>query len=493
MSAYEEAERRLGRKLTDSERRIDILGYDADLEEGKKRLYRAIEKEKIRVISQRVAGRRAKVKMTQEMRDALAWLHERGIAHAHAELRAAGVEPEKQYAADPRLRGLAGLLRLLQSMLGRVSRRIDLELKIRTGRGKQIDVRIDSAAKRALARAMEKKVPGSLAIAADLVSSAMARGLAEGFEPQADLFPCWEYSAVMDGATCANCRALDGTRYPNWAAIMVVLPDGGPNPLCLGNGRCRCRPVPCPLTQLFLPEKPPPKGVPPSEKVTISNKETVGYSPGRWTMVERADAEEALGLLDETFVLPADAPVIPVLRANAWEDSNTGGSFAWSFKDGPSEIVLNPSNEESPLVYGLAHEFGHYLDMTLGGNEDGRWKYLTHRAFGDLVNEGDRAVFLDSPLGEVFAAIMESPSFQKMHGRSWDEMYWENPWEVFARAVGQFVVTRQKNPGGLKYVKYINGKFERASGWHPQWEDDEFAPIGEALERFFRGQGLLRE
>ena len=38
--------------------------------------------------------------------------------------------------------------------------------------------------------------------------------------------------------------ALERTTYPTWEAISAVLPGGGPNPLCFGDGRCRCRPVP---------------------------------------------------------------------------------------------------------------------------------------------------------------------------------------------------------------------------------------------------------
>lgn len=245
---YADAEKRLGRPLSSSERRIDIAGYDADLEEGKRRLAEAIEKEKRRVIREALAGRYARMQLTGEMQKALEWLHWRGVQHAHAELRAAGVEPTREYAVP---RGLRGLLELLTGMLGSIGRRITLEIAVRTeGPKKQVQAELTGAVRDALAKAVEKRVPGALAAAADLVSSAMARGLEEGFSLDAELFQWWEYSAVMDGATCAPCRALDGTRYPSWAAIMVVLPNGGPNPLCLGGGRCRCRPVPGELAAL---------------------------------------------------------------------------------------------------------------------------------------------------------------------------------------------------------------------------------------------------
>lgn len=241
MSAYEEAERRLGRQLTDSERRIDLIQYDHDLERGKQKLYKAIEAEKARVIKARLKGRRARMKVTRDMVEALVFLHRRGIAHAHEELRKAGIEPSRKYASRRELQALGGLLDLLRQLLTRVTRRVEIEI---IKRRKALDVDLSTAVIASLARAMEKQVPGSLSVAADLVSTAMAGGLEEGFEQDAELFETWEYSAVMDGATCTVCREYDGTVYPSWAAIMAVLPNGGPNPLCLGNGRCRCRPVP---------------------------------------------------------------------------------------------------------------------------------------------------------------------------------------------------------------------------------------------------------
>lgn len=239
---YAEAEKRLGRPLSEGERRIDIARYEHDLESGKKKLHQAIEKEKSRVIAARLKGRRTRMKVTPEMIEALAFLHRRGLAHARAELRRAGVEPSRRMASKEELAGLRSLLSLLRSLLGRVTRRVELELQV--GRTKKIEVSLTSATISALARAMEKKVPGSLAVAADLVSSAMAGGLEEGFEGDADLFQYWEWSAIMDGGTCGPCREMDGKHFPSFAAIMAV---GFPYPNCLGGTRCRCRPVPGPL------------------------------------------------------------------------------------------------------------------------------------------------------------------------------------------------------------------------------------------------------
>jgi hypothetical protein len=49
----------------------------------------------------------------------------------------------------------------------------------------------------------------------------------------------------LDGGTCDICAPMDGTEYHSLDELYTVLPDFGPNPNCLGGGRCRCRAIPC--------------------------------------------------------------------------------------------------------------------------------------------------------------------------------------------------------------------------------------------------------
>jgi hypothetical protein len=93
---------------------------------------------------------------------------------------------------------------------------------------------------------LDKKIPGSRDAASRVISGLMIGGIGEVYEQNANLFPCFMYSAVMDGATCAVCQTYDGARYQSWDEGEMDLPMGGPNPRCLGDGRCRCRLVPCP-------------------------------------------------------------------------------------------------------------------------------------------------------------------------------------------------------------------------------------------------------
>ncbi|MBA2740988.1 MAG: hypothetical protein H0U46_03150 [Actinobacteria bacterium] len=104
---------------------------------------------------------------------------------------------------------------------------------------------------------LDKRIPGSRDAASRLVSSLLIGGIGEVYEENADLFPCFIYSAVMDGATCEVCRHYDGNRYPSWLDATIDLPGGGPNPRCLGDGRCRCRIVPCAPGDIYYKRIPP--------------------------------------------------------------------------------------------------------------------------------------------------------------------------------------------------------------------------------------------
>lgn len=237
---FDDAEVRLGRPLKAAERHIDIPGTVQALETAKKKLTAAIETEKRRAIRRYArTGVRPAVDVTPEMRQILTGLFDRGQREARAEIRAAGKkphEPDDELLAERDEPRLLDLLGRLQVYLGRIGIRIEREGAITQGLG--------SLGVEGLVRELGRRVPGALDTASRVVSSALDAGIGAVYEQNDDLFDGWAYTAVLDGATCDECDALDGTEYDSWAAIQEVLPDGGPNPECYGNGRCRCRAVP---------------------------------------------------------------------------------------------------------------------------------------------------------------------------------------------------------------------------------------------------------
>lgn len=238
MTLHAEAARRLGRPLTPGETAIDLASADRALEAGKEELRAAIEAEKARAIRRLVRLDQApRLEVTAAMLRALARLHVAGRDAALAETRKLLGEIPVLLAEPDVPAELAGPVAQLRAHLAGIGARIETSSDT---------VGLGRLAAGALERALVRRVPGALDAASRLVSGAYGDGLAAGFAPSLALFAGWVYSSIQDAARCTICAYYDGHRYDSWDAIQVVLPNGGPNPACHGDGRCRCRPVPVP-------------------------------------------------------------------------------------------------------------------------------------------------------------------------------------------------------------------------------------------------------
>lgn len=237
-AAQAAAERRLGRELTTGEVHVDLISLDRALAEGKATLAEAIAAEQSRVAGRIARGYPERMTVSAAMIRALRALREAGRALALAEMRSMGVEPELTFASVDPADPLAPVLGVLQASLRSIDVRID-----RRG----IEGDLGALSTRAVRRALER-VPGALDVASRLVSTTLADGLHDVYEVHRELFPAWQYSAVMDAGTCAECAARDGEIYLSLDEMYLALPNFGPNPLCFGDGRCRCRGVPVPPT-----------------------------------------------------------------------------------------------------------------------------------------------------------------------------------------------------------------------------------------------------
>ena len=83
-------------------------------------------------------------------------------------------------------------------------------------------------------------VPGSLGIASKVISTALDEGMAATFSDVADLVSGWEFSSVLDGATCSECESMDCETFETLEEIEVLIPL----PDCEGGGSCRCGAIP---------------------------------------------------------------------------------------------------------------------------------------------------------------------------------------------------------------------------------------------------------
>jgi hypothetical protein len=227
----------IGRELREAERAIDVIGIDSALNKAKDDLEAAIEKEKRRVVRAIMAGRVARLRPTSEMAAVLRRLHRLGKREAALELDRLGY-PRRALAVEPLDfdEELGPLAARLRTLLGSISARVHNEV---------LEVGLSDVAASAVLRAA-LRVPGARDAASRIISSAFTNGLTATFETYSEIVSCWEYSAVLDAGVCERCRQWDGERFYSLATLYAVLPDFGPNPECLGDGRCRCRAVPCP-------------------------------------------------------------------------------------------------------------------------------------------------------------------------------------------------------------------------------------------------------
>lgn len=234
----------VGRPLRLAEEAIDVVRLDDSLNAAKDELEQAIRDEMLRAVSVWItAGGRPSLRVTDAMRAPLQALEDLGREEAWNELDRLGYP----------VAGRAG--RSFEIEEGRPDDR-DVEAYLRrnlVGLEVRIEeelVRADLAelSSSALAHAL-LRIPGGRDIASRIVSTALVNGLGLTFDQVAaeGLVGGWEYTAVLDGGTCDRCAPLDGTRYATLEELFRVLPDFGPNPRCLGGGRCRCRAVPIPF------------------------------------------------------------------------------------------------------------------------------------------------------------------------------------------------------------------------------------------------------
>lgn len=258
---YAAAESRLGRTLHPGERHVDIATILAELDAGKHRLRRAVQKEQKRVAEQAAEGRHdVQMHVTDEMVAALNWLREQGVREARRELARHGVRPATARTfARPRTSGVRALANRLAGWLPTIS--------VRT-RGRAVQLQLAGEAQRAILESAAR-VPGALDAASRLVSSAYYGGMGDVFSNSASLISGWTYSAILDGGTCPPCEDMDGTHYDTWEEAEEDMPGGGPNPDCDGDGRCRCR---------LVPEGPAEEQTGPSAAATVAEAESGGYA-----------------------------------------------------------------------------------------------------------------------------------------------------------------------------------------------------------------------
>lgn len=246
--ALADAERRLARDLTPGERRIDVVRIGRDLKAGKRRLLEEVRREQRRAARRWASNRSRGIRLerTDRLTGVLVGLYEKGIDHARAEVRDAGLDPDapaRTLAQDPReIRG-GQTTRRFQAIVAALDVRLaDLSAKLE---GETISWDLGSLSAAAITQAV-LGLPGARSVATDFVSPPMYAGMGSVWDDlsTAGVVERWTATAILDAATCGPCEANDGATYESWADAQVDFPGGGPYVECDGGPRCRCRLVP---------------------------------------------------------------------------------------------------------------------------------------------------------------------------------------------------------------------------------------------------------
>lgn len=468
----------------------------------------ALDREKRRAIHELAVhgGHAEPLHVTPELEAVMGALVDAGRRHARAEIAAMGVELPTTFA-DPIRTPTAATLRLLRRFAAVLDR--GLNAIFLRARDETIGLELGGIAQDKLAAAVEEKVPGTLDLASRIVSGLLDSGLAEVYEQAEEFFPCWRYSAVLDSGTCVYCRALDGAEFESLAGLYTVLPNFGPNPLCLGDGRCRCRGVPC-----------PPGDAPPTdfEGARVYTPRELVENEVRSSLMNR-DVDAALDAIEQA--LPEIVSDQTVKRVVLKPEDPTPSKLG-NIRAGGYEAKLNrmTGDMHSPTIlmnrfdslrrYTLVHEFGHYLDMQWLGRGNGD---EDTGGFGSMKMTVGRDA--DMPwreeMTQLFLAIVNSPSVKQLLADKDDTLgiaqrlnaipgrmpvsagkihdaiaYLTDPTELWARAFAQYVAEKSGDEQMLEWIRGNDGTDPLDTSPFPQqWPEWEFKFIAARMERLF--------
>lgn len=463
-AAVELAEAMVGRTLRKAEQAIDVLRLDQALNGAKDELEAAIFAEMIAATASWVAGVATSpaLRVTPDMLLPLDRLVQIGRDEGLLELERLGYEgvqgPARLFAhatPAPEGRDLEGYLR---TNLARIERHIEDEL---------VTADLGAASQSAIAQAL-LAVPGGRDIASRVISTALIDGLGMTFEANEHLIRCWEYTAVLDAGTCPRCAPLDGKRYDSLQALFVDLPNFGPNPHCRGGGRCRCRAVPCKVSDVGQNA---PDATPAADLARAGEL----LNP-RITGELKKEIDLGIAAIEKVHDLPADMGKLDVLRYSG----NREGGYRYrapraGIRARNEAVDIQVNGKAVDPAGTLTHEVGHWIDdqgigKTLGtpggASEAPNLADLAElkRAIEDTAAYDRLLELRDSPTAKVKVTVrvrdnegVHETELERAPDRQ-HVRYLLTPEELFARAYSQWIATRSESKALIGRIASDVGK-----------------------------------
>jgi hypothetical protein len=160
-----------------------------------------------------------------------------------------------------------------------------------------------------------------------------------------------------------------------------------------------------------------------------------------------------------------ELPLLPV----RWGIPRTGEVALYTVADDLNQPVwLTVDSRRGRWHAGMVHEIGHFLD---------------HQGIGppvDFASRGDRL------LGAWRTAVRRSRAVRSLRRFPESDSYFGRPEELWARCYLQWIALRSGNERLRRQVVELRGHDPADAAFYAQWDDDDFMPIADAIDRLFR-------
>lgn len=208
----------------------------------------------------------------------------------------------------------------------------------------------------------------------------------------------------------------------------------------------------------------------------------IGESIGGFLQIKgRGVAKSAMDVAVPAIDKVHGAPVLPDIPVESSRSSAFQGAYSYRAFTHDAIRIRVSSTSKNPALTAL-HEIGHFIDHQA---INGRKGYAS--TFDPLLDKWRSAVDGSAATAEVSGELVTTKiqHVRKLCG------YYLSRHEQWARAYAQYIATRSGDPVLLAQLDAIRTSAHavyRAS----QWSDDDFAPIGVAIDELLTTLGLKR-
>ena len=289
------------------------------------------------------------------------------------------------------------------------------------------------------------------------------------------------YTSILDTGRCEMCAIADDDvlRPLNDPVRLSRKP---PNKDCYGGGRCRC------MEFYELTDEAPGGGNDPVEPPPFPGQGTPTGASGQFnldggTQDVRNLVEDQIQAIEQVHRFPPGLPVTDIRIASRGAGRYGVIQSEWdpigqtwiSQRITLSRQALAGTDETAQGVHmtSAVHEIGHFLDQ---------WSFD-----GTAARSGKSSYYSSGEgMREWREAVARSRAYTSLSASSKDPAY-ELSWtELLARSYEEFIAERSGNATLLAKIAA-----RRDSNRDLYWDEADFAPISEALERLLRTRGLM--